>query len=295
VTGATVNSLFSRFYLLHNAPSISSIRSGSHRMFERVHVDMDSQGVAQVQLARGDKLNALDRQMFLDLASAAEQLGANPKLRAVVLSGQGRAFCAGLDLSLFADPDLRGWLERGDADGVNAAQRAVWMWHNLPVPVIAAVHGTAFGGGLQLMLGADLRYIAADTRLSIMEIDYGIVPDICGTQLWAPLVRDDVVRELMYTGRVFSGEEAVTMGFATRVSATPLEDAQRTATQIALKSPHAIRAAKRLANRQRVGTQADGLRREVEEQLALLYSPNQLEAVAAKMERRPARFIDPES
>ena len=264
-------------------------------MFERVHVDMDSQGVAQVQLARGDKLNALDRQMFLDLASAAEQLGANPKLRAVVLSGQGRAFCAGLDLSLFADPDLRGWLERGDADGVNAAQRAVWMWHNLPVPVIAAVHGTAFGGGLQLMLGADLRYIAADTRLSIMEIDYGIVPDICGTQLWAPLVRDDVVRELMYTGRVFSGEEAVTMGFATRVSATPLEDAQRTATQIALKSPHAIRAAKRLANRQRVGTQADGLRREVEEQLALLYSPNQLEAVAAKMERRPARFIDPES
>lgn len=262
-------------------------------MFERVQIDMDNQGVAFVQLARAEKLNALDRQMFLELAAAAETLGANPKLRAVVLSGQGKAFCAGLDLSLFADPDLRAWLEHSDAAGVNAAQRAVWAWHNLPVPVIAAVHGTAFGGGLQLMLGADLRYIAGDTRLSIMEIDYGIVPDICGTQLWAPLVREDVLRELIYTGRVFSGEEAVALGFATRVCATPLEEAKHTARQIAAKSPHAIRAAKRLTNQQRAGTQADGLRREVEEQLALLYSPNQLEAVAAKMERRPARFSDP--
>ena len=264
-------------------------------MAERVQIAMDNQGVALVQLARADKLNALDRPMFLELAAAAEALGANPKLRAVVLSGQGRAFCAGLDLSLFADPDLRGWLEQSDASGVNAAQRAVWSWRQLPVPVIAAVHGTAFGGGLQLMLGADLRYIAPDTRLSIMEIEYGIVPDICGTQLWAPLVREDVLRELIYTGRIFTGEEAVALGFATRSSATPLEDAQRTAAQIAAKSPHAIRAAKRLTNQQRIGTQAEGLRREVNEQLALLYSPNQLEAVAAKMERRPARFVDPEN
>lgn len=263
-------------------------------MSERVRIDRDARGVAHVQLARADKLNALDRRMFIELAEAGAQLGADPALRAVVLSGLGRAFCAGLDLTLFTDPDLRSWLAHSDADGVNTAQRAVWVWHQLPVPVIAAVHGTAFGGGLQLMLGADLRYIAADTRLCIMEIDYGIVPDICGTQLWAPLVRDDVVRELMYTGRIFSGEEACALGFATRVSAAPLEDALNTAAQIADKSPDAIRACKRLANQQRLGGVAQGLRREVEEQLALLYTPNQLEAVAAKRERRPPCFNDPQ-
>lgn len=263
-------------------------------MFERLQIDIDARGIAHVQLARAEKLNALDRGMFAELASAGGELANNAGVRAVVLSGQGRAFCAGLDLSLFGDPDLRGLLKYHDEQGANLPQRAVWAWRNLPVPVIAAVHGTAFGGGLQLMLGADLRYIAGDTRLSIMEIEYGIVPDICGTQLWTELVRDDVVRELMYTGRIFSGEEAVAMGFATRVSAQPLEDALRTAAQIADKSPHAIRAAKRLANSRRVGDSAQGLRREAEEQLALLHSPNQLEAVAAKMERRSPRFVAPD-
>jgi enoyl-CoA hydratase/carnithine racemase len=263
-------------------------------MFERLQINTDSQGVAHVQLARADKLNALDRALFTELAQAGAQLGADPAVRAVVLSGQGRAFCAGLDLSLFADPDLRGLLQHSDAEGANSAQQAVWVWHTLPVPVIAAVHGIAFGGGLQLMLGADLRYIAADTKLSIMEIDYGIIPDIGGTQLWAPLVRDDIVRELMYTGRLFTGTEAVAMGFATRVCADPLAEALRTAAEIAAKSPHAVRAAKRLANLQRAGSTADGLRREADEQLALLYTPNQLEAVAAKRERRPARFIAPD-
>jgi len=263
-------------------------------MFERVQIDIDHQGVAHVQLARGDKLNALDRQMFSELTQAGLQLAADNTLRAVVMSGQGRAFCAGLDLSLFADPELRAWLRDSDATGANAAQSAVWIWRRLPVPVIAAVHGTAFGGGLQLMLGADFRYIAPDTRLSIMEIDYGIVPDICGTQLWTELVRDDVVRELMYTGRIFSGEEAVALGFATRATNAPLEEALACAARIAGKSPHAIRAAKRLANARGSGTAADGLRREAEEQLALLYSPNQREAVAAKMERREPNFSAPE-
>ncbi len=267
-------------------------------MYQRLQVDIDQRGIAHVQLARPEKMNALDAITFPELIRAAGELAANPTLRVVVLSGQGRGFCAGLDLSLLANPNLRDMLGAADTDGANDVQRAVWAWRKLPVPVLAAVHGTAFGGGLQLMCGADLRFVAPTTQLSIMEIDYGIIPDLCGTQLWGNLVREDVLRELIFTGRIFDGSEALALGFATQLADNPIAAALACATTIASKSPDAIRAAKRLLNErlldeQRSGCVAAGLRREAQAQIELLASPNQREAVAAKIERRAPCFSDP--
>jgi enoyl-CoA hydratase/carnithine racemase len=159
--------------------------------------------------------------------------------------------------------------------------------------VIAAVHGVAFGGGFQLMLGADMRYLAPDTQLSIMEIKWGLVPDLAGTQLLRGLVRDDIVRELTYTGRIFSAEDALQYGLATRLCAAPREAAFAVARDIAAKNPDAIRAAKRLLNAAPFGSVADGLIAESVEQQALIGSPNQLEAIQANLQKRPARFADP--
>jgi enoyl-CoA hydratase/carnithine racemase len=263
-------------------------------VYQRLQIDIDHSGVAHLQLARPEKMNALDAITFPELIRAADELTANPQVRVVVMSGQGRAFCAGLDLSLFTNPNLRSMLGDSDADGVNDVQRAVWAWRKLPVPVIAAVHGTAFGGGLQLMLGADIRFIAPSAKLSIMEIEYGIIPDICGTQLWGNLVREDVMRELTFSGRIFDGNEAVALGFATKLSDDPLASALACATAIAARSPDAIRSAKKLFNNYRSSGPAEGLRREAQAQIELLYTPNQMEAVAAKMEKRTPRFIDPQ-
>ena len=214
-----------------------------------------------------------------------------------MLSAEGRAFCAGLDVSNFASMAGGG---NGNASqsslvdrthGVaNLAQHAAWMWRELPMPVIAAVHGVAFGGGLQVALGADIRYAAPDSRFSVMEIKWGLVPDMAGTQLLRHLVRDDVLRELTYTGRIFSAEEAQSMGIVTRVSEDPLADALATAQEIAGRNPDAIRADKRLLNDARYLDAEAGLLEESREQEQLIGSPNQVEAVMAEMEKRPANF-----
>ena len=263
-------------------------------MFQRLQIDIDA-GIAQVQLTRADKRNALDLTAFEELAGAAAQLGNDASVRAVVLSGQGPAFCAGIDIGLLATPgDVQAILQIHPGDEANAAQRAAWAWHRLPVPVIAAVHGSAFGAGLQLMSAADIRYVHPEAKLSVMELEYGIVPDMSGSQLWKAFVRADVIKELAYTSRIFSGTEALALGFATHVTDDPLAAALATARIIANKSPHAIRAAKRMFNAQLSDTVAQGLQREADEQLALLFSPNQREAIAAKMEKRAPRFSDPE-
>ena len=164
------------------------------------------------------------------------------------------------------------------------------MWRELPVPVIAAVHGVAYGGGFQVALGADMRYATADVRMSIMEIKWGLVPDMGGTQLIRHLVRDDVVRELTYTGRVFSGEEALGMGLVTRVCDDPLAEALETARQIAGRNPDAIRADKRLMNNAPYLSAQEGLLEESLEQDRIIGMPNQVEAVTAEFEKRPAKF-----
>ena len=267
-------------------------------MSERVSITLQ-EGVADIRLTRPDKMNALDDAMFTALIEAGERLKTTPGLRSVVISGEGRAFCAGLDMESFSRMAGRAG-EGGSArlaeraHGVaNPAQQVAWVWRTLPVPVIAAVHGVAFGGGFQLALGADMRFVAADARLGILEIKWGLVPDMAGTQLMRHLVREDLVRDLTYTGRIFSGEEALAMGFATRVCADPRAEALDAARDIAAKSPQAIRAAKRLLNAVADHDVEDGLIHETREQMALIGAPNQVEAVMANLEKRAAKFANP--
>jgi enoyl-CoA hydratase/carnithine racemase len=186
-----------------------------------------------------------------------------------------------------------GGLARRTHGNANRAQYAVWVWREIPVPVIAAVHGVAFGGGFQLALGADMRFVAPDARMAVLEIKWGLVPDMAGTQLMRHLVREDIVRELTYTGRIFSGEEAFAIGFATRVCADPRAEALAVAHEIAAKSPDAIRGAKRLLNEAVITDPAAGFVQETVEQLALIGSPNQVEAVMANVQKRAPAFTDP--
>lgn len=268
-------------------------------MNDRITVAIEG-GVADVRLARADKMNALDDAMFEALVRTGERLKVEPGLRAVVLSGEGRGFCAGLDMGNFsrmaegpraAPPGGAGFADR--THGIaNRAQYAVWVWREIPVPVIAAVHGVAFGGGFQLALGADMRFVAPDTRMAVLEIKWGLVPDMAGTMLMRHLAREDVVRELTYTGRIFSGEEALSMGFATRVCADPRAEALTVAHEIASKNPHAVRASKRLLNAATVTDQGSGLIQETVEQITLMGSPNQVEAVMANMQKRTPAFTD---
>jgi len=266
-------------------------------MSDRVRITKDERGVARVELARPDKLNALDFPMFEGILEAGRGLGKDPSLRCVVLSGQGRGFSAGLDVASFmAAGDLGDkLLERSPGSPANAAQEVAHVWTELPVPVIAAVHGVCFGGGLQIALGADIRIVAPDARLSVMEIKWGLVPDRSGTQTLRHLVRLDVAKELAFTGRVVSGEEACALGLATRVAPDPLEAALALAETIAGKSPDAIRACKRLFNQSVRLDLAEGFKLETDLQLGLLGKLNQIEAVLANMEKRAPRFQDPEA
>ena len=267
-------------------------------MADRMRVQV-SDGVADVRLNRPEKLNALDPAMFEALVGTGRELATDPSLRAVVLSGEGRGFCAGLDFAGFMGMGgLHGGggerlAERETGAAVNFAQRAAWVWAELPVPVIAAVHGVAFGGGLQIALAADLRLVTPDARLSVMEIRWGLIPDMSGTQTLRHLVRLDVAKELTFTGRIVSGEEAVALGLATRVEESPREAALAMARQIAGRSPNAIRAAKRLLNTTVASSQEEGFRLEESIQRSLIGSPNQLEAVQANLEKRAPRFVDP--
>ncbi len=273
-------------------------------MEERIKVEVTN-GVADVRLVRADKMNALDDAMFQALVDTGEALKARKDVRVIVLSGEGRAFCAGLDMGNFSAM-ASGPRERpaGSASGnslvtanrtpggSNRAQHACMVWREQAVPVIAAITGVAFGGGCQLALGADIRLIAPDARMSVMEIKWGLVPDMAGLVLMKGIVRDDVARELTYTGRTVTGQEAVDEGLATRVSADPRAEALAMAAEIAGKNPHAIRAGKRLLNQMLQADQATMLLAESVEQTALIGKPNQIEAVMSNMQKRPAVYQD---
>jgi enoyl-CoA hydratase/carnithine racemase len=269
-------------------------------MNDRIAVTM-TDGVADVRLVRADKMNALDAAMFNALVETSAKLAKEKGLRAVVLSGEGRAFCAGLDMGRFAAMEQgaevgpTGGSERDLAVRVhgktNHAQQAVWGWRVLPVPVIAAVHGVAFGGGFQLALGADMRFVAPDARMSVMEIKWGLVPDMAGTPILKSLVRDDVLRDLTFTGRIFSAQEALGMGLATRICDDPRAAALEAAREIAAKNPEAIRAAKRMLN-DLMGDAGPALLAESVEQKKLIGQPNQREAVRANIEKRAPKFVD---
>lgn len=262
---------------------------------DRVSVTIGGDGVAHVRLIRDDKLNALDGEMLDALLEAGTTLFDNPGLRAVVLAGEGRAFCAGLDLAAMAQPaslDAAPLTERTHGNA-NLFQQVGLQWRKLPVPVIAAIHGVCFGGGLQIACGADIRVVHPEARLAVMELKWGIVPDMGGFALWKSQIREDILRLLTYTNREFTGEEAVAYGFATLADANPVARATAIAADIATRSPTAIRSAKSLFNRSADLSFDEILSAESIEQQRLLGSRNQREAVASQFEGRPANFVDP--
>ena len=264
-------------------------------MPDRVQLTVDD-AIATVRMNRDDKLNALDWDMFEGLIRCGKRIMANHAIRAVVLHGEGRAFCSGLDFpSFMGRPDLmKKLLARDDDSLANVAQRIAWVWQEVHVPVIAAVHGVAFGGGLQIALGADIRYVTPDAELSVLEIKWGLIPDMSITQTLPGVVPLDVAKELTFTGRVVKGTEARELGLATRVCDDPLAEALATAKLIAAKSPHAIRAGKALWNDAPSMARADALKLETALQVSLIGSTNQMEAVQAAMMNRDPIFKDPE-
>lgn len=268
----------------------------------RVLIDIENH-VAHVRLNRAEKMNALDNAMFEAIISAGEQLKADKNVRAVVLSGEGRAFCAGLDMGNFANMakgdsgtaaevsgDAECRLEKRTHGIANRAQYVSWVWREIQVPVIAALHGVALGGGCQISVGADMRYAAPGTKLCIMELRWGLVPDMGATPFLQKLVGDDVARELTYTNRVILAEEAQELGLVTRVCENPVKEALKIAAEIANRNPAAIRAAKRLLNNAPFERPAETLMAESVEQDAIIGSPNQVEAVMANLEKREPKF-----
>jgi len=219
-----------------------------------------------------------------------------------VLSGEGASFCAGLDFSSFQTMAGGGGGERTNNEGnpgsmtqgriTHLGQQVAWVWQEVPVPVIAAVHGHALGGGIQIALGADIRIVHPDTKLSVREVHWGLVPDMTGTQVLSHLVRPDVAKELTFTARMFDGREAFALGLATRLSDTPREDALAMAAEIAGRSPDAVRGAKELFNRLANAGAAEQFAEERRVIGSLIGRPNQVEAVMSNFENRPADFSD---
>ncbi len=261
---------------------------------DRVTLTLDADGVAQVRLARPDKMNALDPAMFDAIVETGEALRTMKGLRAVVLAGEGRAFCAGLDLASFTAGPIEGRhpITERTHGNANRFQEVAMTWRKCPVPVIAAVHGVCFGGGLQIASGADIRVVAPDARMAIMEMRWGLVPDMGGYALWRGLARGDVLRELVYTNREFSGAEALELGLATFIETDPLARAQALAREIASRNPESVRAAKLLFDvMDDEGTDAI-LLAESREQEGVIRKPNQVEAVMAGMQKRTPNFVD---
>jgi enoyl-CoA hydratase/carnithine racemase len=264
---------------------------------DRVTISIED-GIADVRMNRADKRNALDNAMFTSLAAAGEYLKTLSELRAVVLSGDGASFCAGLDFGSF---QAMAQGSSGQGGSVNAgamsdgrithlAQQVCWVWQEVPVPVIAAVHGHALGGGMQIALGADIRIVHPDTQLSVREVHWGLIPDMTGTLMLSRLVRPDIVKDLVFSARVFSGAEGFELGVVTRLSKTPQADAMDLAQEIAGRSPDAVRGAKKLINLMANDGAAQQFAAEREVIGKLIGGANQVEAVMSHFEKRPPKF-----
>ena len=269
---------------------------------KRIALTVDNH-IAHVVLSRADKMNALDNDMFDAIPMVGEQLRNDPSIRVVVISGDGGNFCAGLDKSNFAsilekqgmsfdDDDTNTVLAERTHGIANLAQYAAWMWRELPMPVIAAIDGFCLGGGLQIALGADFRYAKADSQFSILEMRWGIVPDMSSTQIMRHMVRDDVIRELTYTAKIFDAQQAKQWGFITDIVEDPVAHAFDAAQQIALKNPHAIRSAKKIIDSSYYLSAEQGLLMESLEQDKIMAKPNQIEAVMAELQKRTPKFKD---
>lgn len=262
-------------------------------------------GIADIRLNRADKRNALDSEMFSSLAAMGAYVRSLNNVRAVVLSGEGPSFCAGLDFASFhvmaAGGSATGFKKDGQLNAgaltegglTHLAQQICWVWQQIPVPVIAAIHGHALGGGIQLALGADIRFVHPETQMSVREIHWGIIPDMTGTLTLSRLVRPDIAKELVFTGKIIDGKHAFDIGLATHLSDDPHTDAMALATEIAGRNPHAVRGAKHLLNLQSNEGAAAQFAAERDVIFSLMGSQNQKEAVAAHFEKRDPVFSDP--
>ena len=248
--------------------------------------------IAQVRLNRPDKLNALTLDTLDALVAVAHDLAHDKTLRGVVLGGAGRSFCAGLDFaSVFRTPSRvatafvpRPWR------GTNTFQEACWAWRRIPVPVVAAVQGHCFGGGLQIALGADFRITTPDAQWAVLEAKWGLIPDMSGIQALSQQVGMDVAKRLTMTGEVVSGERAVELGLATEVADDPYVAAAALLDTIATRSPDSVAAAKRLFNRTWTSGDRRTFAQERFEQAWLLAAKNTAIAREAAMAKVPAAY-----
>lgn len=260
---------------------------------KRVSVDVTDH-IARVTLTRGDKMNAVDPDMAQGIVDAGQSLIGRDDVRAVVLSGEGKSFCAGLDVMSFAQ------LAAGNPEALvmprthgnaNLFQEVAMVWRRVEVPVIAALHGVAFGAGLQLAMGADIRIAHPETKLAIMEMKWGLIPDMGGMVLLPQLVRSDVLRQMTYTARPVDAVQGARWGLVTELDETPMDRALELATDIAGRSPSAMRAAKRLIGFAESGAGEDAvLLAESREQTDLIGRPHQMEVIAANMAGRKPDF-----
>ena len=267
-----------------------------------------SDSIADVRLDRPEKRNALDPAMFDAISKAGQDLVANREIRAVVLSGNGNSFCAGLDFGSFqsmADSSKNGGGSAGNTNSsenagamqpgaiTHLAQQICWVWQEVPVPVVAALQGHALGGGMQLALGADIRVAHGETQFAMREVHWGLIPDMTGTLMLSRLVRDDVAKDLVFSARIISGVEAHALGVVTRLSDNPFDSAMQIAREIADRSPDAVRGAKALINRLSNAGAAEHFAEERRIIYSLIGKPNQVEAVMSNFEKRPAKFRPP--
>lgn len=259
--------------------------------------------IARVHLIRGDKMNALDADMMDALIEAGERIKADDSIRVVVISAEGKAFCAGLDMGNFAKMAEGGSAGVTEGGGrqllaerthglANRPQQVAYTWRDIKVPVLAAAQGFALGGGFQVFMGADMRYAAPGTKFSIMESRWGLVPDMGTTHVMARLAREDIVKELAMTARIFEAEEAYEHGFLTRICDDPVAEAMRVARDIAGRNPDAIRGTKQLFNEPADRFIADTLMLESVLQDEIIGTPNQIEAVKAELEGRKPDYAD---
>ena len=266
-------------------------------MSELVNISIENH-VADVRFNRPEKYNALSFDMIDAMVNAINRLDKEPGVRVVVISGEGKSFCAGLDVENFAalqsgENKFPNLTDRYQNRISNIYQHIAYGWKELPVPVIAAIHGVALGGGFQIAMGADIRFSRPDAKFSLMEMRWGLIPDMSVTQTIRDVVSIDVAKELIFTGKVIQGEEAARLKLVTHVCEKPYEEAMALALEIASKNPDAIRAAKKLINEVWHGDSGRGLLMESELMMTLMGSPNQLEAVTATFTKRPPEFKDP--
>lgn len=269
-------------------------------MSDRVTVNI-SDGIADVRFNRPEKRNALDGEQFAAIVEAGESLKRNNKIRVVVVSGEGASFCAGLDLASMggmATGERQGGQQPSASDMqdgriTHLGQQSAWVWQEVPVPVIAAVHGHALGGGCQIALGADMRFAHPDTKFSVRETYWGLVPDMAGTVLMQGLVRPDVMKDIVFSARIFDGREAFELGMVTRLSDDPRAEAFEYAAEICRRSPDAVRGAKELLNRMALDQAAAQFAAERRIIGALIGGHNQREAVMSDFEKRAPAYVDP--